>query len=70
MAYTHWDEGGYLDDHVGVPETLDALSVVVQNSDSVPSLLHFNVLNFAFRNVLGQKFIHELQRVRDLLLGP
>ena len=51
----------YFDDHVGISETLDTLSVIVQNSDSVPGFLCFNVLDFSFGNVLGQKFIHELQ---------
>ena len=62
--------GGYLDDHVSIPETLDAMGFIVQNSDPVPSFLRFNVLYFAFGNVLGQKVIHELQGVRYLLLGP
>ena len=43
----------YLDDHVGIPETLDTLSVIVQDSDSVPGLLCFNVLDPTFGNVLG-----------------
>ena len=63
-------ENNYLNDHVDIPETFDALSVVVQNSDSVTSLLCFNVLDFAFGDVLCKKFVHELQGVRNLLLGP
>jgi len=57
------DQNGrdYLDDHVGVPETLNTLSVIVQDSNPVPGLLRLNVLDFAFGNILGQKFIHELQ---------
>ena len=64
------DGNDYLNDHVDISETFDALSVVVQNSDSVTSLLCFNVLDFAFGDVLCQKFVHELQGVRNLLLGP
>lgn len=60
----------YLDDHVGISETFDTLSTVVQNSNSVTSLLCFGVLDFAFGNVLRQKFIHELQGVRNLFFGP
>ena len=61
---------GYLDNHVSISETLDALSVVVQNSDSLAGLLRINVLNFAFGDILFQELIHELQGVRDLVLGP
>ena len=70
IAYICHGGGGYLDDHVSIPKTLDTLSVMVQDSDSGPGLLRFNVLDFAFGNVLGQKFIHECQRFCDLLLGP
>ena len=64
------DGNDYFDDHVGISETFDTLSVIVQNSNSVSGLLCFNVLDSAFGDVLCQKFIHELQRVRNLLLGP
>jgi hypothetical protein len=53
--------GDYLDDHINIPKSLDTLSVVVQNGDSISSFLCFNVLHFAFGDVLSQKFIHELQ---------
>ena len=70
IAYMHQTGGDYLDDHVSIPETLDTLSVIIQNGDSLSSFLCLNVLDFALGNVLGQEFIHELQRVRDLFLGP
>ena len=53
--------GDYLDDHVSIPKTLDTLSVIVQNGDSISSFLCFNVLYFTFGNVLSQKFVHEPQ---------
>jgi len=46
------DGKGYLDDHVSISEAVDTLSVVVQNSDSIASLLRVNVLDFAFGDVL------------------
>ena len=70
ISYVYHEGGDYFNDHVGIPETLDTLSVIIQNGNSISSLFCFNVLDFAFGNVLGQKFIHELQRSRDLLLGP
>ena len=66
----HQDGNGYLDDHISISETLDTLSVMVQNSNSIASLLCVNILDFAFGDVLCQKFVHELQGVRNLLFGP
>lgn len=70
MADMHRNGRSYLDDHVSVPETFDPLSIIVQNGDSLSGLLCFDVLDFALGNILGQEFIHELQRARDLLLRP
>lgn len=62
--------GAYLNNHIHIPKTLDAVSIRIYNGDSLTSLLCVNFLNLALRDIFCQKCVHKLEGCSHLVFGP